>query len=151
MSKGYVEAVFSQYIKGTPNGAIVRDMTIKLCTLTNEVRRAVHFPTANVHITTKVIKKHYDKRTAEENDFILKHGWRILHMPDEIYRNKDGKRGDYLFAKNINNSLYVASVEVSTYADEPILYTVSIFRVRKLSYLGGYELIWSWKGGAPSS
>ena len=84
MSKGYIEVIFSQHIKGTPKGAIVRDMTIKLSTLTNEVRRAGKFSTANVHITTKVIKKNCDKRPAEENDFILKHGWKIVHNPDNM-------------------------------------------------------------------
>jgi hypothetical protein len=117
----------------------------------NEVQRACDFPTVNVHITTKVIKKNYDKRPAEENDFILKHGWKIVHMPDEIYKNKDAKRGDYLFAKKMNNTTYVASVEVSKYSDEPTLYVVSLFRIRKPAYLDSYNLTWSWKGGKPSS
>jgi hypothetical protein len=109
------------------------------------------FPAGSVHITTRVIKKNYDKRSAEENDFLLKNGWKVVYMPSEIYKNKNGKRGDYLFAKTINNALYVASIEVSTYAEMPILYVVSLFRVPKPSYLNGYNLIWSWKGGDPSS
>jgi hypothetical protein len=147
-----VERVFDQYIKGTPKKAIVRDLTIKFCTLTKEVQRVCDFPTMGVHVTTRVLKKNYDKRPHEENDFLLKKGWKIVYTPDAIYKNKDGKRGDYLFAKTINNSVYVASIEVSTYADTPILYIASIYRVPKpKSYLNGYELIWSWKGGDPSS
>lgn len=152
MGKSYAESIFHQHIKGTPKGAIVRDMTIKMCTLTNEVRRALYFPTSNVHVTTKVLKKNYDKRPAEENDFILKNGWKVIHNPDDIYKNKDGKRGDYAFVKLLNNNMYFSTLEVSTYADEPILYVVSMYRIPKPeSYLSSYELIWSWKGGTPSS
>ena len=147
-----IELVFDQYVKGTTKKAIVRLLTIKFCTLTKEVQRVCSFPTTSVHITTRVIKKNYDKRSAEENDFILKNGWKIVYMPSEIYKNKDAKRGDFLFAKSIGNVVYVASIEVSTYAGSPILYIASIFRVPKpKSYLSGYELIWSWKGGESSS
>ena len=151
MALSNVERIFNEYIQGTPKQAIVRDFTIKLCTLTNEVQRVCNFPTTNVHITTKVIKKNYDKRTAEENDFIVKNGWRIVHTPDSIYKNKDAKRGDYIFTKRIKNDLYLASIELSSYADAPILYVASSFRIRKESYLDSYNLIWSWKGGEPSS
>jgi hypothetical protein len=146
-----VERVFANHIKDTPPQAIVRELTITFCTLTNEVQRVCGLEVATVLITTKIIKKHYDKRTAEENDYILKNGWQVVHMPGDIYRNKGGKRGDFLFAKRMNNSLYVASIEVAKSDDTHSVYVVSIFRVRKESYLNGYELIWSWKGGEPSS
>jgi hypothetical protein len=146
-----VERIFDAHIKGTPPQAIVRELTITFCSLTNEVQRVCSFDTGTVLITTKVIKKNYDKRTAEENDYILKNGWQVIHMPSSIYRNKSGKRGDFLFAKKMNNNLYVASLEVSQSEGEYSLYVVSVFRVRKESYLYGYELIWSWKGGEPSS
>lgn len=151
MELSNIERIFEEYIKGTPQKGMVRLLTIKFCTLTNEVQRVCDFPTANVHITTRVIKKNYDKRSAEENDFLLKKGWQIVYMPNRIYENKDGKRGDYLFAKTISNTLYVASIEASTYAGTPILYVVSLFRVQKESYLSSYNLIWSWKGGESSS
>lgn len=153
MSKSNVERIFEAHIKGTPKQAIVRELTITFCTLTNEVQRVCDVDTKAVLITTKVIKKNYDKRTAEENDFILKNGWQVVHMPSGIYRNKDGKRGDYLFAKRMNNELYVASIEVAEADGAQALYTVSMFRIRKgkEGYLNGYELIWSWKGGDPSS
>lgn len=151
MKKSHLETVFDKYIKGTEPQAIVRVMVIKMCTLTNEVRNAINFPTESVYISTKVIKKLYDKRPAEEHDFLLHHGWRIIHYPERIYRNKDGKRGDYLFCAKLHNQLYVASIETSNYAGQPILYLVSMFRVRKETYLHGYDLIWSWKGGTPSS
>ncbi len=146
-----MERIFDSYVKGTPAQAIVRELTITFCSLTNEVQRACRLDSATVLITTKIIKKHYDKRTAEENDFILKNGWRVVHMPSEIYRNKDGKRGDFLLSKKLNNNQYVASIEVSKAEEELSVYVVSIFRVRKESYLSSYELIWSWKGGEPSS
>lgn len=146
-----IERIFIKYIKGTPKLAIVRDITITFCTVTNEVRRVCSFETVSVHITTKVIKKNYDKRTAQENDFILKHGWKIVHMPDYIYLNKNAKRGDYLFAKKLNNDTYVASIEIQSNEEGYFVYVVSMFRVAKERYLDSYSLIWSWKGGDPSS
>jgi hypothetical protein len=151
MAKSNVERIFNTYIKCTEKQAPVRLLTVKFCTLTNEVQRVCGFPTISVHISTKVIKKNYDKRTAEENDYLLKNGWKVVHQPSEIYKNKDSKRGDFLFAKSLNGKSYVCSIEVSEYADAPILYVVSLFRVRKPSYLESYELVWSWKGGVPSS
>ncbi|HVV25614.1 MAG TPA: hypothetical protein VHC21_01090 [Candidatus Saccharimonadales bacterium] len=145
------EKVFEKYIKGTPPQAIVRDLTIVFCSLTNAVQRVCKFRVANVHITTKVLKKNYDKRTAQENDFLLKSGWKVVRIPDEIYLNKSAKRGDYLFAKRINNDLYVASIEVEFSNNIETLYVVSMFKVRKESYLSNYKLVWSWKGGEPSS
>lgn len=147
-----IERVFEQYIKGSQKKAIVRFLIIKLCTLTREVQRVCNFPTASVHITTRVIKKNYDKRSAQENDFLLKNGWKIVYMPSHIYKNKDAKRGDFFFIKTIGNETYGTSIEVSSYAESPIVYVVSMFRVSKpANYLSSYELIWSWKGGEPSS
>jgi len=152
IGRGYIEDIFSRHIKNTPKGCVVRDMTIKLCTLTNQVKHDLKLPTGNVHITTKVIKKNYDKRPAVENDYILHNGWKIIHNPDDIYKNKDAKRGDFAFTKTMDNNVYLASIEISTYADEPILYVVSMFRLSKPEqYLRGYEHLWSWKGGNPSS
>lgn len=152
MSKGYIELIFTKYIQRTPKGAIVRDMTIKLSSLTHEVRHSINFLTSSVHITTKVIKKNYDKRPAEENDFMLHHGWRILRNPDSIYLNKDGKRADYVFTKRLYRQTYMAAVEVSDHAEAPMLYVVSMYRLPKPdNYLRSYELIWSRKGGRPSS
>ena len=111
-----IERAFEQYVKDTPKKAIVHLLTIKLCTLTKEVQRVCDFPTFSVYITTRVIKKNYDKRSAEENDFLLKNGWKIVYMPSEIYKNKDAKRGDFLFIKTIGDSSYTASIEKSTYA-----------------------------------
>lgn len=146
------ERLFETYIKGTPKQAIVRELTVTFCSLTNEVSRACGFHTITVYITTKIIKKNYDKRPAEQNDFILKNGWKIIRMPDEIYENKEGKRGNFLFSKRLNNDLYVASIEVvNSEQSGEMLYAVSLFRVPKESYLDGYNLIWSWKGGTPSS
>lgn len=149
--KSNVEITFERYIQGTPSKSIVRDLTIIFCSLTNEVQRVCNFETPTVYITTKVLKKNYDKRPAEQNDFIIKHGWKVVHMPSDIYKNKDGKRGDFLFAKRLNNDLYVCSLEIVKDDGIDGTYAVSLFRVNKESYLNGYELIWSWKGGEPSS
>ena len=146
-----VISVFETHIKGTEKKAIVKDLTIKYCSLTQEVCRACNFSDDTVYITSRVLKKNYDKRTAEENDFILKYGKEVVCLPDDIYMNKDGKRGDYLFAKTTQGKLYVSSIEKASKIDPFGLYVASIFRVQKVSYLKSYSLIWSWKGGEPSS
>lgn len=146
-----IQGAFEAYIKGTPPKAIVANLTILFCTLTNKVQRVCRFETTKVHITTRILKKNYDKRPAEENDFIIEYGWKIVRFPDHIYENKNAKRGSYVFAKRMKNELYLASIEVSKDGSAYMLYAVSTFRLRKENYLKTYKLIWSWKGGEPSS
>lgn len=146
-----VERAFERYVKGTPKKAIVTNLTIVLCTLTNQVEKVCEFETSKVHITTRMLKKNYDKRPNEENDILLAYGWKIVRFPDHVYKNKDGKRGHYFLVKRMKNHLYGASIEVEKTEESYMLYVATMFRIQKDSYLNGYNLIWSWKGGDPSS
>jgi len=146
-----LERIFEQYIRGTEKQALVKEITIKLCTLTNEVQRVCGFDTATVLVSTRVIKKNYDKRPAEEHDFILRHGWKVITLPDHIYVNKTSKRGDYRFGRTMRGGTYVASIEIDNSTEEQMLLVASLFRIGKSSYLNSYELYWSWKDGEPSS
>ena len=144
------------YIQGTEEKAPVVLQTIHLCNTTNAVIKAINITNLKIHLTTKALKHLYDSKPAEEYEFILHHLVSIIKYPDEIYENKDSKRGDFAFVKTIKDSKYLASLETTKIAlpdglIEEMNFVVTAFRVRKLNYLKNYKLLWNWKGDIPSS
>lgn len=142
-----------KYIRGTAKGAVVSEVTIVACTLTGVVQRVAEVTSPKVYLSTRALKHLYDKRPAEEYEFLLQHGWRTIHLPDEIYYNRSSKRGDLLFVKAINNHRYLCSAErvVDPLNQNDSLHIATMFRINKQSYLRDYSLLWSWRGGTPSS
>lgn len=65
-------SVFKKHIKGTPEKALAKEITIFVCNLTNAVKEACSFPTHRVYITTKALKHLYDSKPAEEFDFVIR-------------------------------------------------------------------------------
>ena len=53
----------------------------------------------------------YDKRPAQEYDFLLDYMKDILRNPHCIYKNTDSKRGSKCFVKEIYNSKYLVVIE----------------------------------------
>lgn len=148
--------IYKKYIRGTAEKAIVSELTIYICNLTIEVREALDFKFHKVYITTRVIKKMFDKRPAEEFEYLLKNLIKIIKHPEAIYKNKDSKTGDFCFVKKLDKQQYICSIEVSDDRDpgdgiKGINYVVTAFRDRKKKYLKNYKLLWSWKGDNPSS
>ena len=88
-----------------------------------------------------MIKHLYDKKPAEEFDFIIDNLHKIIKYPNYIYKNKKEKRGDWCFVKKIKNELYISSLE----REEEILEIVTVFRIRKEKYLKNFKLLWSWE------
>ena len=131
---------------GTPAKAIVADVTVFLCHLTNYVSSTLK-STTKVYVNTRVVKHLYDKKPAEEFDFVVRHMHRIVKYPDCVYKNKDPKRGNFCFLKKIKGNDYLCSLEVS----EEEIFVVTAFRMRKANYINEYELLGSWKGDIPSS
>ncbi|MFQ5812029.1 MAG: hypothetical protein ACE5I2_02375 [Anaerolineae bacterium] len=145
-----------RYIQGSPPDAIVLDHTILLCHLTNAVFETGFFPSQKVYINTKVLKHTYDKKPAEEYDFIIKNLVTLVRYPDHIYENLSSKRGDLGLVKRYEGALYFCSIERTYYeekrdGDDGENHLVTAFRVRKETYLDNYKLLWSWKGDDPSS
>lgn len=136
----------TKHIINTAPYAIVTEVTVLFCHLTNQVSKEVCLP-FKVYITTKVLKHMYDKRPAQEYDFILTNLESVVTFPDHVYKNKDPKRGDYCFVKKIEEEKYFCALETG---NEEI-YIVTVFKLRKENYLKNYELLWSWKDGEPSS
>lgn len=144
--------LYARHVKGTENGAIVQDVQIFLCNLTQAVVKGIDCRCIRVYIGTRALKHVYDKRPAEEFDFLVDHVHQIAKYPDRIYRNKGGKRGDFVFVKKLKNESYVCSPQEVFKEDSCGRCEIAtFFRVRKDAYLMSYDLLWEWKGGGPSS
>lgn len=139
------------YIANTSLKAIVYLAEVHLCSLTKLITKIINTSSdankVKIYVNTKILKHLYDKKPAEEYDFILNHAIEIVKYPDKIFQNNSSKKGDYLFLKTLRNEQWLCSIEKS----EEKYYMVTCFRVRKESYLDQYTLIWSWKGDKPSS
>ena len=148
MEKGnkIIQNLSNRYIKGTAEKAIIEDVSIFLCHLTFAVSKVNNFQ-SKIYLNTRVLKHIYDKRSAEEYDFIVCNLRRIIRYTDCIYKNKDPKRGDYVFTKRIGDNNYFCSLEIC----EDGFNVVTAFRLRKNNYLKSYEAFWSWRDGASSS
>lgn len=146
--------LFKDHIKGTEEKAPVIDKTILLCFMTKAVQKSLGIKSRKVYTTTRIIKHLFDKKPAEEFEFILHHIVEIIMYPEKIYEPPQGKRSNYCFVKRIKNSLYICAIEISNSLDlggEEMNYAVTCFRDRDEDYLKKYKLFWSWKGGTPSS
>jgi hypothetical protein len=143
--------LFETHIQNTPQGSPVVEKTVLLCGLTNAVAQALGTDSRKVYATSRSLKHLYDKRPAEEFDFLLDHLHQVVKYPARIYRNKPGKRGGWCFAKILGNEDYLCALEIGTYPERPEIYVATAFRVRDAKYLDGYELLWSWRSGRPSS
>ena len=145
--------IYRKYIKGTRKETVVQNTQAFVCNLTFSVCQGIGISRNRVYINTRVLKHIYDKRPAEEFDFLVENAHKIIKYPDRIYLNKDGKRGNYCFTKNIQNDIYLCSLEVKENSDERETYceVVTFFRMRRKKYLDSYELLWKWKDGTPSS
>ncbi|OGD79725.1 hypothetical protein A2368_03835 [Candidatus Collierbacteria bacterium RIFOXYB1_FULL_49_13] len=147
-------AFFRKYIKGTPKKApvVVRKLLLARLGVAKEV-----FPEglSKIYISSFCIKHLYDKRPAEEFDKILPCLGQICQYPEEIYENKSGKRGKFLIRKKIGNDYYIASVEIEESDDgdgeDKKICVATAFRQYDAGYLSSCSLLWSWKGGEPSS
>lgn len=142
--------LYKRHIKGTERKSIVRSVSVLLCHLTVAVIRGVEIPCNKVYVSTRVIKHIYDKRPAEEFDFVMDSIESVMKYPDKIYRNKEGKKAEFCFVKNIKNSKVFAVLEVYDVEDFPRCEVVTFYRVEE-KYLKNYELLWEWEGGTPPS
>jgi hypothetical protein len=148
-----VSQLYEKYIRGTEKQAVVQNRLVLLCSTTRSVNTGAGMRCKRIYISTRVLKHVYDKRPAEEFDFLVGNVHQILKYPDRVFKNKDAKKGDFCFLKKIHNSLYLASIEImkDLAGEHSHCEVITFFRVQKESYLNGYELLWEWKVGEPSS
>lgn len=138
-------SLHKKYVKNTAPKQIVFVTSLQLCNLTKKVFNDLKFNSNKVYLTTIMLKHMYDKRVAEEFDYLLYNLYKIIKYPDHVYKNKPGGTGDYFFTKTLENLLYGASIEV---VNENGLFIVTAFRTTE-TYLKNFEKIWSWEGGNP--
>lgn len=138
------------HIRGTKKGAIVKNFTLFLCNITNAVQAGGKISCQKVYINSKVLKHLYDKRPSFEYDFVLTHLPTLIKYPNLIYKNSHSKRGTYCFVKEIDDTKYLVSVEESVEQGENCLFVITCFSVED-KYLKKFPILWSWRGGDPSS
>jgi hypothetical protein len=97
-----------------------------------------------VFITSRSLKHIYDrhifdKKVSKEFYFILNNLDQIISNPDMIYKNKEEKRGDFLFTKVIKNNTYVCTLEIMNNEEIEI---ASAFTTGE-KYLSKFTLLWS--------
>jgi hypothetical protein len=144
--------IHERYIRRTKPEANISMMKIRLTKITKRSRRMMGCDQRKIYIHSRSLKHLYDKKPAEEFDFLIDHLADIIRAPDILYRNKNNKRGNFCIVKKIQNSRYITIVEVSSRQtpDEEIN-VVTAFRMRDERYLRNYDLLRSWRDGAHSS
>ncbi|MBI5358933.1 hypothetical protein HZB69_04910 [Candidatus Amesbacteria bacterium] len=105
------------------------------------------FTNQKVHMNTRVIKHMYDKKPSEEFDAILTNLSKIVSQVEVIYQNLKAKRGDICLLGKVKGIRYICSIETSEVGNT----VVTCFRLRDENYLKKYKILWSRKGGDPSS
>lgn len=143
-----------KYVQSTTYKAIVPIALFHLCNLTRSVVKSIDFEVNNVYLSTRMLKHIYDKRTAEEYDFILNNLVKIVREPDAVCLNKSGRRGEFCLIKKIKDEDYLCSIEqyrsLETSKYECIQ-IVTCFRVRGNYPLKQFQKIFSWEGGVSPS
>ena len=142
--------LYKGYIYGTLPKAIVAGKTTFLCHLTWAVAKAIGATTMRIYVSTRMLKHLYDSRPAEEFIFIIENLHTVVKYPDQIYENKDSKRGDLCFVKELKGKRYIASMEMPKEEGKKI-FVATAFRLRKENYLANYKLLWSWRDDNSSS
>lgn len=145
-----IPALHKNYVKGTLKDAIVQFVEVFVCHLTVAVVKGIGSSCNKVYINSRVLKHMYDKRPAVEYDFLVEHAVLIIKYPEQVYKNKGGKRGSFVFVKKIGNDKYMCSLETVEKESTTFCEVVTFFKITD-SYLKTYELLWEWKGGTPSS
>lgn len=146
-----VHDLHERYVRGSEKKAIVQTVLAFVCHLGAPVVRGIGCPCTKLYVSTRVIKHIYDKRPAEEFDFLVNNVAYVAKYPDAVYKNRDAKRGGYCFVKEMGGCHYLCSVEVvEEDGIEKRCEIVTFFRISD-GYLKNYELLWEWKVGGPSS
>lgn len=152
-----LKGFFKRHIRNTPKKSIVVDRKIFLCNLTNAVLKGIKADDLikGVYITSRCVKHLYDKKPAEEFDFILNHLLDIVKYPDKIYENLPGKRGGFCFIKRIGGEEYFCTIEIAEIKESENIAGVketqvaTAFRLRDEKYIKNYTLLWDWGNGNP--
>jgi hypothetical protein len=141
-----------RYVRRTRPESHISVMKIRITKITDEARQAMGCAQKKIYIRTRALKHLYDKKPAEEFDFLIDHLAHIIRTPDHLYQNKSGKTGNFCLAKKIYGHRYIVVLEVTAkQAPTEEISVVTAFRIRDDKYLRNYDLLRSWRDGAHSS
>ena len=151
MANNKIQKLFKKRVQGTVAYAIIVNETVTAGMLPAAVAEVMAESNRKIYMTSRVIKHLYDKKPAEEFDFVLINIPGIIARPDYLYRNKGDKRGQFCLMKRIEDREYFISLEVinSVYGKETQIATA--FRVRSKPYLEEHDLSWSRRDGETHS
>ncbi len=152
MEEHKLQQIHDQFIKNQPDGAAVILEIFTLANLTEQVQQHLGLSVGKVHIKTKILKHMYERRPASIYDFLLMHLSEIIRFPERIYQNQEAKKGQFIFAKQFPEGLFMASIETNAHPEtgQEIHVLITAFKVEQ-RYLNKYKLIWSWEDGDASS
>ena len=139
-----IDNFFNTYIRDTKYKENVLFHRISICVLNINIQKVIASNGGEVFISTRSLKHIYDRHVFEKgmiNNFylILNNFFEIINNPDKIYKNKIGKRGDFLFAKKIDNVVCISTLEIINYNEIDV---VSVFTGGE-KYLSKFTLLWS--------
>lgn len=147
---GKLKLPHQQYVQGTLKKQLVPLLDIRIGRIPQALRN-MPSPSGNaVYLSTRVLKHVYDKRTAQEFDFLLAGLPKIIASPDRMYRNKLGKREGYCLVRTHDNFFSFCLLERKVFSSRP-RWEVVTFYVTDERYLAGYELVWERKDDESSS
>lgn len=141
-----ISFLVDSFVRKSDKGGMVKFVEMHLCTLSNAVIQSIFLKSNKVYINTRTIKHIYDKRPAEEFDFLVQNIHLVLLYPNQIYKNKDGARGEYCLIKTIRGDKYLCSLQITYKENVHKNEIVTFFRTGD-SYLRNYKLLWEWKDG----
>jgi hypothetical protein len=113
MSIPVIPILVDTYIRKTEKDSLVKLVHVHVCNLPNTVLADLRLISNRVYINTRTLKHIYDKRTAEEFDFLIDTVHLIISQPDSIYKNKNGARGEYCFVKVMRGAKYLCSLQTA--------------------------------------
>lgn len=146
-----IDAAIKKYVRGTVLEAVVINITVTAGILPKLLGELVGANSPKVYTSARVLKHLYDKRPAEEFDFIVGNLALLIASPDNLYRNKGDKRGQFCITKRIEGYGYFVPLEVVDGVHGKEIRLVTAFRIRSEPYLNEYDLLWSRRDGATHS
>lgn len=140
------------FIRRTVLESPIRQIKIRITEITKKTRHTVHCAQRRIYMHSRTLKHLYDKRPAEEFDFVIDHIALIIGNPDSLFKNKDGKTGNFCIVKKIGTYSYVVVIEIKNRQTEnEEIWIVTTFRLQNNSYMRSYDLLRSWRDDTHSS
>lgn len=141
---------YSRHIKETAQHARITLARGMLCKIKSSLVQVINLHTTcsdqNVFLNTRALKHIYDRHIYDKSspwvfEIILNNLTQIIKRPDEVRRNMESKRGDFLFVKKIGRQIFYVSIEVVIGGN---LEVVSASATSD-NYLRKFTLLWSWE------